>query len=292
MKSFIRFAIGFIIILIGAALLPVVAIKFGTSGLIIGIFLFVLLVLGVIFLSFKSALSNFPFDDMTSKTEDIPNGIVVAATITNFQQSGVNMSMGTLKYFEMLIDVNVHDIDGTIWPARIKQMVPLGQLNMFQICAAISVKYDPNDKSKVILTTEMPGSSKVSSVDIPGYGTANSQTAQSAVQNAPADITLRLRANTILAEELKASGVATSAIVLSRVLIYGNYMNGADVYQLKLRVNAKNIPHFETEIVALMSKAALYKIEEGKTVYVKYDPNNPYRLFMTGTDKPDTSTLL
>ena len=303
-KYLIYFFAGFILIFIGSLLLPMLAKSGGKYGLIIGIIGFVALVLFIILFTMKkmvgSFMGAFPFGDFKgllggkgATAPDIPKGIATWATITNFQQSGINMSMGTFQYYEMLIDLNVEGIDDTIWPARIKQLVPLAQLNMFQIGTRISVKYDPNDKSKVILTTVNPNpGGGGGSMDIPGYGTVNSQTAQTAMQTAPRDITLRVQATHALFQELKITGVAASATVLSNRLIYENYMNGADVYLLKLMVNATEIAPFEAETTDLMAKSALPKIAPNKTVYVKYDRNNPQRMCMTGTDKPDSAILL
>ena len=202
-KFLIYFFAGFALIYIASFFLPVLSEKGGKYGLIFGIIGFIALVLFVVLFSMKtmmgSFMKSFPFADFkgfplggkSAEAPDIPNGIATWATISNFQQSGINMSMGTFQYYEMLIDLNVEGMDGTTWPARIKQLIPLAQLNMFQIGMRISVKYDPNDKSKVVLTTENPNrGGGGGSMDIPGYGTVNSQTAQAAMQTAPRDITL------------------------------------------------------------------------------------------------------
>lgn len=85
------------------------------------------------------------------KTQDIPNGILSPATITNVQQSNVNMSMGNVQYYKMLIDVNVDATDGASWAGQIKQMVPLAQLSVLTTGNKITVKYDPNNHSSIIL---------------------------------------------------------------------------------------------------------------------------------------------
>lgn len=305
-KFLIYFFAGFALIFIAAFFLPVLSEKGGKYGLAFGIIGFIALVLFIVLFTMKkmmgSFMKNFPLGDFKgflfggkgAAAPDITNGIATWATITNFQQSGINMSMGTFKYFEMLIDVNVEGTDGTTWPARIKQLIPLAQLNMFQVGARISVKYDPNDKSKVVLTTENPGQGGGGggSIDIPGYGTVNSQTAQAAMQTAPRDITLRVQAAHALFQELKITGVAATATVFSTRLIYENYMNGADAYLLNLMVNATEIPPFEAETTDLMAKSAIPKIAPNSTVYVKYDRNNPQRMCLTGTDKPDSAVLL
>lgn len=328
-KKFTLYLLGaFILITIVIFALPRLIGSSSKDGLIIGIIAFVALVSFVVPFTIKKITSNFmtkfsscdfkgfpfgnfkgfpfgdskdspfgdfkgfPFGGKVATTPDIPNGIVTGATITNFQQSGVNMSMGTLQYYEMLIDLNVEGIDDTVWPARIKQLIPLAQLNMFQIGSRISVKYDPNDKSKVNLTTEKPDhGGGGSNMDIPGYGTVNSQTTRDGMQTAPRDITLRVQASQALFLELSVTGIAASAAVLSSHLLYENYRNGSDIYLLKLMVNATEIPPFEAEIIGVMAKSALPKIAPNKTVYVKYDRNNPLRISMTGTDKLDNAIL-
>lgn len=150
-KFLIYFIIGFILIGVASFFLPLAAYSFGKYGLIISVTLFIILVLAFVYIISKVAGKGL-------KPPDLPNGIPALATITNFQQSGINLKMGTYQYYEMLIDVNVHGTDGSKWPARIKQMISLAQLNMFPIGATITVKYDPNNKAKVVLSNEMPNS--------------------------------------------------------------------------------------------------------------------------------------
>lgn len=95
------------------------------------------------------------------------------------------------------------------------------------------------------------------------------QNIQSAKQNAPKDITLRLEASSSLLEELKNSGVSATATVVSKHLLYANYLPYIDAVQLKVQINATDCTNFEGIVVALLGKDAQQKAEIGKTAYVK-----------------------
>lgn len=131
-------------------------------------------------------------------------------------------------------------------------------------------------------------------MDIPGYGTVNSQMAKAATQVAPQDITMQLQAASMLLNELNANGhgVSAAATVISSYPYYVNYMKGSDVYKIKLTVNATETTPLEAEVVTLIAKPSVYKIVPGKTVYVKYDRNNPQRVCLSGLDKPDSGVAL
>ncbi|MEO8116449.1 MAG: hypothetical protein ABI653_02295 [Bacteroidota bacterium] len=163
-KFLLYFFIGFIIIGVASFFLPIAIFSLGKYGLVIAVTVFIIIVLAFVYLMTKVAAKGL-------KPPNLPNGIPALATITNFQQSGINLQMGTYQYYEMLIDVNVHGNDGSNWPARIKQMISIAQLNMFPIGATITVKYDPDKKSKVVLSNEIPNGSHV--FNSPGFNGIN-----------------------------------------------------------------------------------------------------------------------
>ena len=282
-KNFIIYFFGgFILISLGAFLLPVVAIKFGFTGLVVGVIAFIALVLFSIFFIMKQVKIGL-------RPKVIPNGMPAVATVVKSYQGNTKMTIGGVQeIYQLIIEVNVSN-NYESWPAKMKEMIPLTQVGMFQPGLSFKVKYDPNDKSKIVFDNSDEAQQQNHSVNIPGFGTINSQNVQSAMQAAPQDITLRLQASNALLKELASTGVACTATVLSSDLMYGNYMPGADVYQLKLQINSTEITPFDAEQLSLISKVALHKIQPGNTVYVRYDRNHPQRLVMTGTDKPGTA---
>ena len=224
------------------------------------------------------------------RKKEIPNGLRATATVLRSYQGNMKVTFGGVQEnFKMIIEVNVRNNNGETWQAKIEEMVPINQIGIFQPGASFSVLYDPNDRSSLVFDTSQQTNP---SHDIPGYGTVDQQTVQSAMQSAPQDITLRLQAANALLQEMKLTGVAISATVLSSELMYENYMNGIDVYLIRLRINATEIPSFEGETLGLILKTSVQKIAPNKTVFVKYDRHNPHRFSMTGTDKPDNTAQL
>lgn len=233
------------------------------------------------------------------KPKDIPNGLPATATVIRSYQGNMRVTIGGVNQnYQLIIEVNVTNPQGETWPAKMEEMINITQIGMFQPGVSFAVKYDPNDRSKVVFdqSAQTSGSQQkpFGSVNVPGYGTVDSIMANQAKQHQPQDIVLQLQATSALLNELNANGngVTAEAEVLSKTQLIDNFMNGADAYKLRIRVNATDISSFETDVVLLIQKPSVYKIEPGKTVYVKYDRNNPQRTVISGTDKPDSAVAL
>ena len=279
-KNLIYFFIGFIIIGIASFFLPQAAMSFGNYGITIIVVAFTILVLFITFVVQKLVKNGL-------NSDQIPNGIPATATVISSQQGNFKLTFGGVQeIYQLIIEATVQNRQGETWPARIKAMIPITQISTFQPGVSFLVKYDPQNKKRVVIDKD--ASSEAAEVNVPGYDKMTHQSIMAAKQNAPKDITLRLEAATALLQELRLSGVSATATVLSNDIIYANYLPYNDAVQLKLQVNATDRPSFEAMILGLFANTALPKVEVGKTVYVKYDRNNPQRLTMTGTDQPDT----
>lgn len=233
------------------------------------------------------------------KPKNIPNGLPATATVIRSYQGNMRVTIGGVNQnYQLIIEVNVTNPQGETWPAKMEEMINITQIGMFQPGVSFAVKYDPNDRSKVVFdqSAQTSGSQQkpFGSVNVPGYGTVDSIMANQAKQHQPQDIVLQLQATSALLNELNANGngITAEAEVLSKAQLIDNFMNGADAYKLRIRVNATDISSFETDVVLLIQKPSVYKIEPGKTVYVKYDRNNPQRTVISGTDKPDSAVAL
>lgn len=243
---------------------------------------FVAFIIVMIFVSQRWFLSEL-------KPKDIPNGLPATATVIRSYQGGMAMRAGANQFYSIIIEVNVTNPQGETWPAKIEQMLPITQVGLFQPGVSFAVKYDPNDRSKVVIdqsaqTQQQQQQPVNNSYNIPGFGTVNSQMAQQALQNQPQEIVLAVQANKVLLESLRNSGVSATATVLSRETVLENFMPGVDVIKLRFRVEKIN---YETEQLMITPKSSLFKSEPGKTIYVLYDPNNPKRVGVSGLDKPD-----
>lgn len=280
----IYFVLGFIIIGAVSIFLPQIAMNIGDHGITITVVAFTILVLLVTF-----GVKKLVRSDM--KADHLPNGIPAIATVISCQQGNYKVSFGGVQeVFQLIIDVTVENKEGETWPANIKAMIPLTQIAVFLPGVRFAVKYDPNNKKKVVI--DQNPVTQPSEVNIPGYGTMSQQNIQSAKQNAPKDITLGLEASSSLLEELQNSGVSATATVLSKDILYANYLPYIDAVQLKVQIHATDRTSFERIVEALLGKDAQYKAEIGKTVYVKYDRNNSQRVCLSGTDQPNTAQKL
>jgi hypothetical protein len=228
------------------------------------------------------------------KPKDIPNGLPATATVIKSYQAGMSMRAGANQFYSIIIEVSVTNPQGETWLAKIKQMFPITQVGIFQPGVSFAVKYDPNDRSKVVIDQSAQTQQKSqqpfnNSYNIPGFGTVNSQMAQQAMQSQPQDIVLALQSNKVLIESLQNFGISATATVVSRETVQENFMPGVDIIKLRFRVEKTD---YEAEQLMATPKTSLYKSEPSKTVYVKYDPNNSKRIGISGLDKPDGVIVL
>lgn len=85
------------------------------------------------------------------KPKDIPNGLPATATVIKSYQAGMSMRAGAYQFYSIVIEVNVRSPMGETWPARIEQMLPVTEVGLFQPGISFPVKYDPRNKSKVMI---------------------------------------------------------------------------------------------------------------------------------------------
>lgn len=115
---------------------------FGGLG-IIGVFAFIAFILGLIYF-----LQRWLLGGLTPK--DIPNGLPGTATVIKSYQAGMSMKVGANQFYSLIIEVNVSNPQGETWQAKLEQMLPVTQVGIFQPGVQFAVKYDPNNKSKVV----------------------------------------------------------------------------------------------------------------------------------------------
>lgn len=235
---------------------------------IISIIGFVILTVLLIFVGGNRLAKSF-------NQNDIPNGLPATATIQNVKQGNLKVTSGVQEIYQLAIDVVVTALNDETWPAQLKLMVPIVQIAQFQPGQNLAVKYDPNNKKHIC-------------IDQSNY---SGNAINEALKRQPQDIVLQLRASSALLDELNTSpnSLTTEAEVLSKILLIDNFINGSDAYKLRVRVNAKDQVPFDTDIMILIQKQSVYKIDPGRTIYVKYDRNNPQRVAMSGTDKPNSA---
>lgn len=286
-----------------AILIPMIAIiliSFGMPYLTralggLGILIGVLLIVGIIGYTLFTTFKNFGVFDMLkgkmpslTKQKEIPNGKPAIATVISSRQGSMNVSMGTHKYFQLLIEVTIRD-ENDSWSATIKQMTPLTQVGMFQPGMTFKVIYNPLDKSEVVIDQN---NTQKSGNDAVNMGTAESYThqdVQNAQQAVPPEIMQRVQMGSALLHELKIVGTASSAIIKSNEVAFKDFMPGVNIVKVIIEVSGTIIDTFDSEQFMISPKTSLHKLETGKTVYIRYDAKNPRRVAISGLDNPDSA---
>ncbi len=253
---------------------------FGANGFIVGTVGFVVLTLVVV-------LGGIRMIVKATKPKDIPNGIPATATVTACRQGSVSMKLGAQQLYQLVMDLVVTGSNGNTWPAQLREMVPLTQVGLFQPGTSFAVKFDPLHPERVVFDQAQAASQ--ATVNIPGQGTVAASTIMAAKQAAPADITLRLQASSLLLNELKVSGVPADAEVINQQVYHENYLPGTDAVSIRYRYLPNGSGPLESEQLVLTPKTALHKSAVGCTIHVRYDRNNPRRVAMSGTDKQDSA---
>lgn len=281
-------------------------------GLWIGVFVFIAFVLGGVYFAKRWFLGSL-------KPQVIANGLPATATVIRSYQGGMSMRYGASQFYSVTIEVNVTTDLGESWPAKIQQVLPVTQVGVFQPGMRFAVMYDPKDRSKVVMaqtSTSAGGTGTAStgfstgypsgapagqqvvipfgSVEVPGYGTVSSITADEAIRHQPQEVVRQLQTASLRLKEMKltGSGVEASATILRKKVLTEGFMNGADALRLEVRVSPGGMRPQEVTLVCLVQKPSIYKTEPGRTVYVIYDRNNPSNIVLTGLDRPNTAVEL
>ncbi|MCO6494913.1 MAG: hypothetical protein J5I91_04415 [Bacteroidetes bacterium] len=292
-----QFIFPFIAISIIFLILPAIIRTFGVIGVIFGI----MAIIAIIYFSLSSTFRKFGVMDLLkgkmpdlsnlTKSEDIPNAQPAIATVISSQQGGSIISYGTQKLFELLINVNVKTASEN-WNATIKQMTPLTQVGMFQPGLTFSVLYDPNDKSRVVIDQTKKQNDMNSSANVKGYEQYTYEDFAKAAQVAPQEFIKKIQQSSALLNELKVIGVQSTARVLGNEIVMRDYMPGIHILKVVLEVSGTIINVFESEQYCLTPETSLYKFNVGKRLYIRYDPKNPRRLAISGSDSPDNSQIV
>lgn len=207
-------------------------------------------------------------DGSMFKPKDIPNGVPAAARIVAVAQAGMSMTVNTIQFYKLNIDVQVMGKNGDEWPARLTHMVDLTNLSVLRPGEVINVIYDPENPSHVI-----PGSNSA---------------VEAFTQGMTADLQQRLRNMEATIAALSASGVPAKAQIREYQLLHPNITPGGDFIHLAVTVLPDHDREFDASFDVAIASASTHKFQPGQNIYVKYDANNPLRLFLTGSDQPNT----
>lgn len=88
------------------------------------------------------------------KPKEIPNGVPITAKIISFRRVGRKYSIASGQkdhVLKLFVGLQITTENGDSWKAGMIEYMLESQLDMFHIGDAIHVKYDPMDKSTVVL---------------------------------------------------------------------------------------------------------------------------------------------
>lgn len=255
---------------------------------IIAVFAFIAFTLGSIYFSQRWILGGM-------KAKDIPNGLPATATVIKSYQAGMSMKAGANQFYSIVIEVNVTNPQGETWQAKIEQMLPVTQVGLFQPGVQFAVKYDPNDKSKIVFDQSGQAQNQANqasninqAMNNPNANYTN-QDVVNAAQAAPAELIQKVRYNSDLLKELTNTGEASTAKVLGSEVALKDFMPGINALKVTIEVRNTIIDTFESELYLITPATSMHKFEPNDTVYILYDKKNPRRVTISGTDKANSA---
>lgn len=255
----------------------------------VGVIVFIVFILGIVFFATKQAKKAI-------QPKTLANGLPATATVIRSYQGNMKISMGGVNQnYQLIIEVNVTNPQGETWQATMKEMINITQISVFQPGVSFAVKYDPTNKSKVVIdqstqTQQKPNqaSNINKAMNNPNAGYTN-QDVLNARQAAPADIMQKVQQHSDLLKELMTSGAASTAKVVKTEIELKDFMPGINILKIKITVAGTIIDEFESDIYLLTPVTSMYKFDPDKTVYILYDKKNPRRVCISGTDKANNT---
>lgn len=255
---------------------------------IIALLAFIAFTLGSIYFTQRWILGGL-------KSKGIPNGLPATATVIKSYQARMSMRAGANQFYSLIIEVNIINPQGETWQAKIEQMLPVTQVGIFQPGVQFAVKYDPNNKSKVVIDQSAQTQNQANqtsninqAMNNPNAGYTN-QDVINAAQAAPAELMQKVRYHSDLLKELTHSGEASTAKVLGSEVALKDFMPGINVMKVAIKVKNTIIDTFESEIYLITPATSMHKFETNDTVHILYDKKNPRRVCISGTDKANST---
>ncbi|MBS1644692.1 MAG: NADH-quinone oxidoreductase subunit A [Bacteroidetes bacterium] len=283
-------------LLMGLGIVALLLIIFWMNGIFsllggagtIGVLVFIAFILGLIYFGQRWLLGGL-------KPKDIPNGLPATATVISCRQGSMSMSVGVNQNFQLIIEVNVSNPQGETWQTTMKEMINITQISVFQPGVQFAVKYDPNDKSKVVFDQSAPTQNQANqasninkAMNNPSANYTN-QDVLNAKQAAPTDIMQKVQYHSDLLKELLNTGTASTSTVINSEVALKDFMPGINILKVAIEVKNTMIDTFESDIFLIAPATSMHKFEPNDTVHILYDPKNPRRVCISGTDKVNST---
>lgn len=214
-----------------------------------GLFTVAMLV-GMGFMMYKAFGSTFK--SMAGNKAVLQAGISAPATILSVEDTGVTMNNSP----QARLMLQVTPAGRPPFQAVATTFVGRMQIGMIVPGASVTVRYDPNDISKVALES-------IGAPGMGGMGSANIAAVQSAMQ-----------AQDQYYNELRQRGEEARAMILTVQDMNIRVEGGGSMFRMTFEVTPRVGDPFKAETQAAIGDSAREKYSVGKMVYVRYDPSN------------------
>ena len=191
------------------------------------------------------------FKGMSQNSSLLKNGVSAPAVIVDVQDTGVTMNDSP----QARLTLQVTPAGRPPFQATTTTFVGRFRVGLLVPGAAVQVRYNPNDTSKVAIE------SLASAVG--AMPSANTQQLQTA-----------LLAQDQYYAQLRETGTEARAKILTATNMNIRNDNAAWVFRFTFDVTTQMGEHFTAETQAAVLDASQYKYQPGKEVYVRYDPAN------------------
>ncbi len=248
----------------------VIGILGGVLGLTVGIMAAPVMgsIMAVIFIGIFGGVYWAFFRPMQQQGKLLQTGIPASGVITKVWDTGVTINNSP----EIGLEVQVTPSTGMPFTTKTKTVISRLQTSYYQPGMTCTVRYDPNDTSKIAIESLGTGAGSGSY----GADSGNAGYSQQQVQQ----IQDELMKQDALNQQIISYGTSAKAIVLSyqdmNIKVNGN--NPA--VTLQIEVKPDDGPTFNATVKGVIQEASVPKYQPGHEIYVKYDPNDLTKVTM------------
>lgn len=189
------------------------------------------------------------FKNTSGNRAILQTGLSAPAVIISVEDTGVTMNYSP----QVRLTLQVTPADRPPFQAVATTFIGRVQIGMIIPGASVTVRYDPNDISKVA----------IESMGAPTMNPANVAAVQSAMQ-----------VQDQYYEQLRRTGEEAKARILAAEEMSIRVEGGGSMFRLTLEVTPRVGDPFKAETQAAIADASRAKYSAGKMVYVRYDPAN------------------
>ncbi len=189
----------------------------------------------------------------------VKNGVTASGTILRTWDTGTTVNEDPVVGFEL----EVRPANEAAFRVEMKQLVSRIQIGAFLPGMPVEVMYDPANHKKI----------KIQGVGA-GMGAAMGVSGAQSAGMGVGQLQQMLLAKDQLLEAVRSMGVAAEATILKVTDMGVQIGDNAAMKKLNLEVRPSDRPAFHAETQGAISTASNDKYQPGKTIWVKFNPND------------------